>query len=153
MPNKSNKAAKSFLGILIILVIIVGVVYGAYKLYNNRSNSNGSRQAVFLTNGQVYFGYTQNESAQYVTVTDIYYLQVQQPLQQSSTSSSSAANTQVSLVKLGNELHGPKDEMRINRDQVVFIEDLKDNSKVNDAIKSFQTNGSTSTPSPTVSPK
>lgn len=42
------------------------------------------------------------------------------------------------LVKLGDELHGPKDEMRINRDQVLLWENLKGDSKVTDAIKNHR---------------
>ena len=45
----------------------------------------------------------------------------------------------VSLVKLGDELHGPADKMEINRDQILFIEDLKPNSQVVMAIKNYKT--------------
>jgi hypothetical protein len=88
----------------------------------------------------------------YLKLTDIYYLQVNQPLQtggtgtaaQAAAANSTAANaqTQLSLVKLGNELHGPADEMEINREQVLFIEDLKSSGQVAQAIVKYQqTNG------------
>jgi hypothetical protein len=38
------------------------------------------------------------------------------------------------LVKLGNELHGPTDELYINPNQVVFYEFLRDDSKVVESI-------------------
>ena len=38
------------------------------------------------------------------------------------------------LIKLGGELHGPKDQMTINRNQILFIEELKADSKVVTAI-------------------
>jgi hypothetical protein len=44
----------------------------------------------------------------------------------------------INLVKLGAELHGPTDEMRINRDHILFIEDLKDDSQVVQGIKRFK---------------
>ena len=71
---------------------------------------NKQYQAVFLTNGQVYFGKVNNVDSSYVKLTDIYYLQVQQQVQPKDTSSS--ATPQVSLAKLGGELHGPEDVER-----------------------------------------
>jgi hypothetical protein len=139
--------------LIIVIVIIGGAIFGIRQL---RGSHAKTRQAVFLTNGQVYFGYTHGENNKTVTLTDVYYLQVQadgsnsvQPAKDKTTSD----QTQVSLVKLGNELHGPQDAMRINRDQVLFIEDMKDNSKVNSAIDDFIKNGGqTSTPSATPTP-
>jgi hypothetical protein len=98
--------------------------------------STSKFQAVFLTNGQVYFGHLHNPTAQQPTLTDIYYLQSQ--TQNGSTASSvntSTSNQNLQLVKLGNELHGPEDMMAINRDQVLFWENLKDSGKVVQAIK------------------
>jgi hypothetical protein len=95
-------------------------------------------QAVFLTNGQVYFGKVENEKSDPVVIRDIYYLQVTQQLQPAPSPSPEAspqAVPQISLVKLGNELHGPMDRMHITRSQIVFIEDLKEDSQVVKAIK------------------
>jgi len=106
----------------------------------------GKYQAVFLTNGQVYFGKMATHSLSYVELTDIYYLQVKPVLQQgegdnSNKNAQAQQQTELSLVKLGNELHGPQDRMMLNKDQVVFIEDLKDDSKVTEAIKRYQQEG------------
>jgi hypothetical protein len=43
----------------------------------------------------------------------------------------------LSLVKLGNELHGPKDEMTINKAHIIFVEDLKADGKVVTAIDKY----------------
>lgn len=127
---------------LIIVIVAVGAYFAAIN--TNKAN-NKDRQAVFLTNGQVYFGYVKNEKADPIVMTDVYYLQVQQALQADGTTSSNQADQQVSLVKLGNELHGPKDEMRINRAQVLFVEDMKDDSKVNQSIADYVKNGAANT--------
>jgi hypothetical protein len=94
-------------------------------------------QALFLTNGQVYFGKLSNVDDKYVKLTDIYYLQVQQTVQpaQQQQQNANNANPQVSLAKLGSELHGPEDTMLVNRDQVLFWENIKDDGKVVQAIK------------------
>lgn len=122
--------------LIILLLIIVGACL-AQKLWLKK-NTQGY-QAVFLTNNQVYFGKLSSSGHSY-KLTDIYYLQVTQPLQQPVTpeSNSNANPTQtqpnIQLVKLGSELHAPADVMYIERDQVLFWENMKDSSKVVEAI-------------------
>lgn len=96
-------------------------------------------QAVFLNNGQVYFGSIKGIGNKSLDLQDIYYLQT-------STGANTSANTQsstnVSLVKLGCELHGPYDRMLINSDQVIFWENLQDTSQVVKAINNYKSSGS-----------
>ncbi len=87
-------------------------------------------QAVFVnvngTNGgQVYFGKITSLTPQYIRLTNVFYIQNQQ-----TQDAQAAANSSYNLVKLGCELHGPQDEMLINRDQVFFWENLKSDSQV-----------------------
>ena len=96
-------------------------------------------QAVFLTNGQVYFGKLSGTGSDWVTLKDIYYLQVQQQVQPTDENSQQQPN--LTLVKLGNELHGPVDEMKINKDQILFWENLKSDGKVVEAIVKYQKEG------------
>lgn len=134
--------------VLILALVAVGVYFGTQQLTGKNSKV---RQAVFLTNGQVYFGYVQRANSKTVTLSDIYYLQVQQPIQPAEDKDNQ--QPQISLVKLGEELHGPEDEMRINRDHILFIEDMKDESRVNQAIADYIKNGRQPTaPSPTPAP-
>ena len=92
-------------------------------------------QAVFLNGGQVYFGHIGTLSPSYVSMSNIYYLRVNQQVQpnQSTTTNSN----DISLVKLGCELHGPVDQMVINRDQVLFWENLKTDGQVAKAVDSY----------------
>ena len=92
--------------------------------------------AVFLTNNQVYFGKLSDAGSGYPKLTDVYYLRVQRPLQP--PPATEEAQPDVQLVKLGNELHGPVDEIRFNREQILYIEDLKDDSRIVQAIKEFK---------------
>ena len=69
-----------------------------------------------------------------VTLRNIYYLQVTTALQ---PADSTQQQQGLSLVKLGNELHGPKDEMSINKAHVIFIEELKTDGKVVTAINQY----------------
>ncbi len=134
----------------IIIVVVLAVL--AMMQQQGRLGSSKGYQAVFLSNGQVYFGKVSNERSNTVIVKDIYYLQVQKQLQPVKEGEETAqTNTQVQLIKLGNELHGPVDLMRINHDQILFIEDLKDDGRVVKAIKAFQERGSATT-SPSATP-
>lgn len=90
-------------------------------------------QAVFLNNGQVYFGRITNLSDKFARITDIFYLQ-----NQSTQSQKKQDDDSVTLRKLGCELHGPNDEMLINRDQLIFWENLKDDSAVVKKIAEFK---------------
>ncbi len=124
-----------------VAVVIIGLclalaAYNAVHAYfDNKSIDTSKYQAVFLTNGQVYFGKLKNVSGKYVELTDIYYLQVQQSVQPQNKDTPATDNPNVSLAKLGGELHGPEDKMSINRDQVLFWENLKPDAKVSKAIK------------------
>ncbi len=128
--------------VVIALIIVLGLYFiSKYSRFNvlGLSGSNNNWQAVFLTNGQVYFGKVVKENSKSVLLRDIYYLQVTQPLQTSGDQQQQAqVQNELSLVKLGNELHGPKDEMRINGAHVLFVEDLKADSRVVEAITNYK---------------
>lgn len=126
-----------------VLIIAVVVLAGAWLCWGKVMSDEGDIksaqfQAVFLTNGQVYFGHIKNIDSKYVILGDIFYLQVQQQVQPASSNTSNNSNSQVSLAKLGSELHGPEDQMFIARDQVLFWENLKDSGKVVQAINTYQ---------------
>ncbi|MDB5187324.1 MAG: hypothetical protein JWM07_796, partial [Candidatus Saccharibacteria bacterium] len=79
----------------------------------------------------------QSTKGDYLTLTNIYYLQVQQTVQPADANA--AVNQgETQLVKLGNELHGPQDSMRISDKQVLFWENLKADSKVSQAISNYK---------------
>lgn len=132
----------------VILAVVVVVIVAVVILFRDKWGGGAAAvkssdyQAVFLTNGQVYFGKLSDTHDQYATLTDIYYLQVNQPQIQGSqqTQQQAQAQPQLQLVKLGNELHGPMDEMKINREHILFHESLKPEGKVVQAIKEHKTN-------------
>lgn len=141
----TKKIVIGLVGVIILASAIIGVsiglVDGADTPDSSTVNSNATIktnefQALFLTNGQVYFGKLGNLDARYVTLTDIYYLQVQQ--NQQGTAADLNSQSQVSLAKLGSELHGPEDKMSVASNQVLFWENLKPDSKVVKAITAYQ---------------
>jgi len=131
--------------VVVVIIVVVGVLF--WQGSNNKEATevttvdSSKYQAVFMTNGQVYFGKLTNLDSKYSELTDVYYLQVQQQNIQPGSggnTNNSSEQPQVSLTKLGQELHGPTDKMNISSEQVLFWEDLKDDSTVVKAIKDYQ---------------
>ena len=122
-----------------LTVVTIAVAFLLHKGNLNEANfvSEKKTQAVFLTNGQVYFGKVAAVNSQYLDLQDIYYLNTQSQSSQDN-SDKDTEPTNFSLVKLGCELHGPADQMLINRDQVSFWENLKDDGQVAKAIAQFK---------------
>lgn len=138
MKNLSH----SIVTILIVVILLVGGFWvfqktGVFKTAEPKFTKD-SYQAVFLSNGQVYFGKVKNLTNQYVTLDDTYYLIQGQPIQPQTPVAEGETQPQTAfgLRKLGeNEIHGPVDEMVINREHILFIEELKDDGQLVQAIK------------------
>lgn len=147
--NKKSRWKESPLWLRIVWIIMlfsVTIVVVALAVFLSLGGSNEAKlvdkerqQAVFLTNGQVYFGKIKSINSKYLDLRDIYYLNINQPVQPNQEQNEeSGQQSQVTLVKLGcSELHGPADQMIINRDQVTFWENLKENGQVAKAISDW----------------
>lgn len=138
--DDNNKWGKiGFVGLFAVAAVLLLAVATLAGTGNKASNEqkfvdNNKLQAVFLSTGQVYFGKIKTLNSNYFVVSNIYYLQTSS----TGTGAAANANTSVSLVKLGCELHSPFDQMVINRSQVTFWENLQDTGQVAKAVKSFQ---------------
>jgi hypothetical protein len=82
-------------------------------------------QAVFLTNGSTYFGKLQAQGDEWFLLTDVFYL-----------SASEQGSTQ--LIKRGSEAQAPIEPMIISREQVLFIENLREDGDIVTLIKRFK---------------
>jgi len=148
VPSRNGKPKKTRLKFITkttgIALIIAALLFGGWfwSQSSNGTNIDGSKyQALFLTNGQVYFGKLQTQSGGYMKLTDIYYLQAKTTDTSTDTSTlqdTSAAASDVQLIKLGSEIHGPSDEMIISKDQILFFENLKKDGKVAESIAKYQ---------------
>lgn len=145
--NNNSGMLKTLIVIVVALAIIAGIgkaCWMGYNAFNSDPIANVSAsewQAVFLVNGQVYFGKVKSLGEKTLTLNDIYYLQVvTKPLQQTQQGTAPATdqqNQELTLIKLGSEIHGPSDRMVINRDQIILTEKLKNDSRVVQAIAKY----------------
>jgi hypothetical protein len=145
-PHHTGQQKKLSGWVWIIILLVISILGGAwfYTQENNSisespqvgtvsssSDQDGEYQAVFIDNGQVYFGKLEKTKKDFYQLTDVYYLQ-------SGIAVDQEAN--LSLTKLGSEAHGPEDKMEINVSHILFYEDMKDDSKVVQAIKQYTSN-------------
>jgi hypothetical protein len=144
-PKKRRSLKRILLPIIILIVILVIGFFG-WSAWS-KSNANATTgidtskyQAVFFTNGQVYFGKLQAFNSDYLKLTDIFYLQTQSSSAAAGSTNpqtSSTDSSSVQLIKLGSEVHGPEDAMMIAKDQVLFYENLKPDGKVAQSIDKY----------------
>lgn len=128
--SRVGVAAAAFVVAVLLFAMIVASVFGGTKA-ESKFVDTSKLQAVFLNTGQVYFGNLKSLNNKYAVLTNIYYLQT-------SATGANNQNANVTLVKLGCELHEPFDQMIINRDQVTFWENLQDNGQVAKAVATFK---------------
>ena len=124
---------------LVVVVAVIAVVAGGYWFLKGRGGGGVSSdyQAVFLTNGRTYYGKVAKSGSSEVVLKDIYYIVATQPAADAEATPG-AQSVQYTLVKLGEEMRGPMDEMRINREHILYIESLREDGKVVQAIKQYK---------------
>lgn len=137
---------KTVLWLIIIVVlasvflVVVNFLFSSETSFSRLLNwvDPGKYQAVFLSNGQVYFGKVTDVNRDTLVLENIYYLRIAQALQAGSEDEEQIIGDNFSLIKLGNEIHGPQDRMSINLNHVLFVEDLGDDSKIVEAIEEYK---------------
>jgi hypothetical protein len=134
IPVSALRRVFVMLLVLIALVLLVMVVRtqlfraGISTLFAPGASEvidRNTYQAVFLSNGQTFFGKLQEQGDEWFTLTDIFYV-----------SAPETGGTQI--IKRGNELQGPKEPMLIAKSQVLFIENMRDDGDIVTAIKRFK---------------
>jgi hypothetical protein len=134
IPVSALRRIFVMLAVLIALIVLVLVVRtqlfraGIATLFAPSAAEvidRNAYQAVFLTNGATYFGKLEPQGDNWFLLSDVFYLSV-----------SDQSGTQ--LIKRGSEAQGPKEPMIISREQVLFIENLKDDSDIVALIKKFR---------------
>lgn len=142
-PGKKPNLWLMVVGVVVLVALVAAGLWWALSGKSGDGETainKDAYQAVFLTNGQVYFGKLTSTAGKYASMENIYYLQVEQAVQPSTENPASGADADnnVQLIKLGNELHGPEDKMQISSEQILFWENLKDDSKISKAISEYK---------------
>ena len=109
--------------VLIALVLLVGAFAFVEWWDFTLPRIGGARyQAVFLSNGQTYFGRYVDRLGPYVKIEDAFYIQ-QTPGQDDQPAQSR-------IVRRGSELHQPTRFVLVPKSAILFVEDLRSDSSV-----------------------
>lgn len=134
---KKNQSSSILTGLAVVvgLLLIVALGFKVYSLALKDAGEKGridqtTYQAVFLEGNQIYFGKLKNIESQYPILEEVYYVRLE---------GENIASGR--LVKLGEtEPHGPQNQMIINRDHILFWENLKPDSQIVQTIRSLKLN-------------
>ena len=140
--EKKKRPPKKLLKLVLLVALLAAVGIGSW-LYGKSTSvgaqiDDGKYQALFLTNGQVYFGKLKTLNDDYLAMTNIFYLQnTQQADSNNPQATTSKSSDNVNLIKLGSEVHGPTDQMIVSKQQVLFFENLKADGRVSASIDQY----------------
>jgi hypothetical protein len=106
-----------------ILVFVLAVLFTQWWDFTVPAFGRAQYQAVFLANGQTYFGRYYDRFGAYAKIEDVYYLQ-----QVQGSDANAAPDTKI--IRRGQELHEPTSRMLIPKSAILFVEDLTDASPI-----------------------
>lgn len=137
--EKSSKKSAIWTVILVVLALIVGGA-GGYVSSNMVGGATlpidpDKYQAVYLMNGQLYFGKLSRADDTHLKLTNVYYLQAKTAEDEESQQNGGSTANNFQLIRLSNAIYGPNDEMIISEDQVLYYQNLTDNSRAAQLIE------------------
>lgn len=118
------------IGICVVAIVAV-ITAMLLRAQPSQTIDTNKYQVVYLANGQAYFGKLQNSSGDFLIMKTPYT-----PQGTTSDTSNTASSNQGALLKVSDQLYGPEDSIAIKASQVAFWQNLRDDSKVTQAIKS-----------------
>ena len=139
--NGKNAIYKQIIFVLFVIIICLGVY-----LFNNRNRefetvkSEGGKSSWYsikLMNGEFYYGQIKNTGDDPIVLENVYYNYDQVNSDQDKNNEKQESGN-LRLVKRGKETHGPDGSMSIVRTQVVYMEPLREDSKVLKAILDYE---------------
>jgi len=128
-----RKSQGRFLRITCLMIILALLVFNGCSKPDQKIKIDTEYKAVFLDNGQVFFGKLDEQGPSYILLSDVFYVQSQ--VVQQEKDKKEVRNI---LIKRGSEWHGPE-QMYLNTRHVVVIEPVGANSKVAQLIKEAKT--------------
>lgn len=142
-PKRSKKPVV-FGVVALIILALAATAWFVFGRTGAASAIDGSKyQAVVLRDAlstPTYFGKLSVINDDYFRLTEVYYLQKKSDRTAASPQSVENQNaSDFELIKLGNEIHGPEDEIIISKSQLLYFENLKPTGTVSKTITQSQT--------------
>lgn len=130
----------------LLLTIVIAIAATAWFFMPSQNGvasaiDTGKYQAVFLSNGQVYFGRLSVVNNDYMKLTNIYYLERQlsgtgdtEIEGDTGSATVNATDNNFQLLKYSDVLYGSEDAMVISKDDIIRFENLRSDGVVAKAI-------------------
>ncbi|MEK7570530.1 MAG: hypothetical protein AAB515_03785 [Patescibacteria group bacterium] len=134
-PSANPASSKKPLGLpwlVFLLLVVIVLSLGSLCLQHawQKHQRRQYYQAVFLTNDQVYYGHLRSWGHNEVLLTDVYYAQAA-----SDTATKDTTQPKFLLVKLSEQATGPQDKLFINREHILYVQDLRPDSQIVQVIQ------------------
>ena len=128
--------------VIVMAIIIIGLSVYALFFHSQSGKDSSSKvagiseewYAIKLINDEIYHGQISNIAADPVVVNNVYY----DYDQLKSADNQPKEGNNLRLIKRGQEKHGPAGTMDIVRTQIIYMEPLKNDSKVLRAILDYE---------------
>jgi len=138
--NKKSYGKTSFVFTILIFVLLI-TFFGIFSWQNGIIRNTvqllkykDSYQAVFLTNGQAYFGNITEITNEYIILEEPYSIKLQQ---KQTDGEGETAQSEVKLLSIEDEFYKPVGYMLIKKSQINFIEELQDSSQIIEIIENY----------------
>jgi len=109
--------------VLALVVFTAAFAYVEWWDFVPPSLGGARYQAVFLSNGQTYFGHYVDRVGPYAKIENAFYIQ-----QTPAANENEAATSKI--VRRGSELHEPEPFVLLPKSAILFVEDLRTDSSV-----------------------
>lgn len=154
-PNPYMKLKRRMLrralyaGVIVVVALIAYTVYKGTKNSSTESGTNpnaafqsnsffeSSYYGVFMDNNDVYFGRITKRDDQFVTLENTFYLRVTQ-VPQKTADGKDIALSSFDLIKVGTEVHKPKDKVELQVSHIISIQELDPSSQVIGVMNNYK---------------
>lgn len=121
---------------LVALIAALGVLFFVVASAPALRVDKSKYQVIYLANGQAYFGKLQNTRGEFLVVRTPYTMQSVQPTPlNADEAQATTQDTSTTLVKVSGQVYGPEESIALRAEQVIFWQNLRDDSKVSQALK------------------
>ena len=127
----THRYTKLFLTAVFIGLLALGFAVTMTILNPTQRIDRNSYQVVYMTNGQLYFGKLQNVSGEFLQLKSPY---IEKILQVDTANDTSKDAPKTTLIKATDQLYGPEDSIALKSSQVLYWQNLREDSKVTSVI-------------------
>lgn len=131
-PKSKKPLFLLIIGVLVAIAVVVGVWFYATRPQPQAVTGidDSKYQAVFLTNGQIYFGKLHTFNDEYLMLTDGYYPQAKSDQSAENKDKDASKDSGIQLIPMSKEVYGPENQIYVSKKQILHYENLRSDSQV-----------------------